>query len=142
MDLGLAGKTALVTAASEGLGFGCAQALAAEGCKLAICGRDKNKLDRAVNTLRRAAGMSVIGFAVDVTVADDVATMVRDIRQQLGPIDILVTNAGGPPTGTAQALALDDLDRAMQFMHAAADADTMCAAPEAMRCVLVGMVDV
>ena len=65
MDFGLAGKTALVAAGSQGLGFGCAQTLAAEGCHVAICGRTQDKLDAAVESLRRDAGGKVAGFAED-----------------------------------------------------------------------------
>jgi 3-oxoacyl-[acyl-carrier protein] reductase len=94
MDLGIEGRRAAVAAASAGLGLGTARALAAAGVHVAICGRDQAKLDTA------AAEVGATPIAADVSTADGAASFVRAAREQLGGIDILVANGGGPPPGT------------------------------------------
>ncbi|GLQ34757.1 3-oxoacyl-ACP reductase [Amylibacter marinus] len=94
MDLGIAGKRALVSASSQGLGFGCAQALAKAGVDLVICARSSGPLEQARQALEQH-GVSVTAVAGDVT-TDDGRTAVLDAA---GQVDILVTNAGGPPPG-------------------------------------------
>lgn len=101
MDLGIAGKRAVVAAGSKGLGFGAAAALAAEGCRVAICGRDAATVSAA------SARIGAIPFVVDLADLDAAAGFVRDAAEVLGGIDILVANAGGPPPGT---FATTDLD--------------------------------
>ncbi len=91
MDLGLSGKVALVTGGTSGIGLATAQKLAAEGCMIAICGRDKGRLDAAVATVRSA---SVKGFVADLCEAEDVAFLVRSVAHAFGGIDIVVSNAG------------------------------------------------
>lgn len=98
MDLGIAGKVAMVAAASKGLGRACAEALAAEGCRVSICARSAAELDAVV-----AAELRVVA---DVTRADELARWHRDTEARLGPADILVTNTGGPPV--ARFMDLDD----------------------------------
>ena len=95
MDLGIAGRRAAVAAASKGLGFGVAQALAAEGVRVAICGRDQATIDAAAARL----GPDAVGIVADVATIDGARAFVRDARDALGGIDILVPNAGGPPAG-------------------------------------------
>ena len=99
MDLGLKNKTALVTGASRGLGFATALALAREGCRVAINSRDAAKVKAAAEKIARETGTQVIGVAGDVTVAEAPATLVAQTVEALGGLDILVTNAGGPPPG-------------------------------------------
>jgi 3-oxoacyl-[acyl-carrier protein] reductase len=101
VDLGIAGKRAVVAAGSKGLGFGAAAALAAEGCRVAICGRDEAALSLA------SARIGAIPFVVDVGDLDAAGAFVHDASEALGGIDILVANAGGPPPGT---FATTDLD--------------------------------
>jgi len=94
MDLGIRGKTALVCAASKGLGMGCAQSLAREGVNLVITARGKEALEATASELRK--------FSVDVkTVAGDITTAEgREAALKACPApDILVNNAGGPPPG-------------------------------------------
>jgi 3-oxoacyl-[acyl-carrier protein] reductase len=95
VDLGIAGKRAAVAAASKGLGLGVAQALAAEGVQVAICGRNRDTVDTAVAGL----GGDAVGLVADVSTVDGATGFVRDARTALGAIDILVLNAGGPPPG-------------------------------------------
>jgi 3-oxoacyl-[acyl-carrier protein] reductase len=95
MDLGIAGRRAAVAAASEGLGFGVAAALAAEGVRVAICGRRRAEVDAAAGRIGRGA----VGLVADVSTAEGGAGFVRAAQDALGGVDILVTNAGGPPPG-------------------------------------------
>ncbi len=93
MDLGIAGKRAAVAAASKGLGFGVAQALAAEGVNVAICGRNRDTIGEA------AAKIGAVPIVADVSTVDGAVGFVREAQTALGGIDILVPNAGGPPPG-------------------------------------------
>jgi 3-oxoacyl-[acyl-carrier protein] reductase len=98
MDLGIRGRVALVAASSRGLGRASAEALAAEGVDLVLCARGREALDETAAAIRGAAGVRVVAVPADVADAGDVARVV-DAAAALGPIDILVTNAGGPPAG-------------------------------------------
>lgn len=100
MDLGIRGRVALVTAASRGLGRGCAGALAAEGCRVAICGRDGDAAAQAAAAMAKETGAEVAGFGADMARSDDIDRLLSDVRGALGDPEILVTNAGGPPPGT------------------------------------------
>ncbi len=95
MDLGIRGRTALVCAASKGLGKGCATALAREGVNLVITARGKEALDAAAEELRKSFQVKVTAVAGDITSAEG-----REAALQACPSpDILVNNAGGPPPG-------------------------------------------
>jgi len=98
MDLQLKGKTALVLAASKGLGKACAMMLAAEGADLAICARDRTTLEDTAEELR-AYGGRVLAIPTDVKSPDETAIFVAAAAAEFGKIDILVNNAGGPPFG-------------------------------------------
>jgi 3-oxoacyl-[acyl-carrier protein] reductase len=93
MDLGIGGRRAAVAAASRGLGLATAQALAAEGAAVAICGRDATTLEAA------AASIGASAIVADVAETDEARGFVRQAYDALGGLDILVTNAGGPPPG-------------------------------------------
>ncbi len=95
MDLGIAGKTAIVCASSAGLGKGCAMALAQEGVNLVINGRTPDTLEKTAAEIRTATGAKVISVAADVSAPEGRA---RLLAACLRP-DILVNNAGGPPGG-------------------------------------------
>lgn len=95
METGLRDRVAIVAAASGGLGFACAKALAAEGVKLAICSRDEKRINAAADRLRGQT--EVLAEAIDVTDPAAIQTFVHDVIAKFGRIDICITNAGGPP---------------------------------------------
>ncbi len=100
MDLGLQGKRAVVLAASAGLGFATASALAAEGALVALCSRDQGRAEAAAERIRMATpGAVVHPFAADVSDAASLETFFGHATAALGGLDILVCNAGGPPAG-------------------------------------------
>ena len=103
MELGLAGKTALVTGASRGLGRAIAAELAAEGCDLGICARGERDLAEAVEELE-SAGARVFSEVTDVTDAEEVRAFVAGAAASLGGVDILVNNAGGATPGNFESL--------------------------------------
>jgi 3-oxoacyl-[acyl-carrier protein] reductase len=96
MDLGIAGRRAAVAAGSSGLGLASAAALAAEGVEVAICGRDEERLAAAAERI----GDACTPIVADVGTPDGAAGFVDAACAAIGPIDILVPNAGGPPPGT------------------------------------------
>ncbi len=99
MDLGLKGKAALVCGASSGLGKAVALGLAREGARVAVCARTEEKLTRAAEQIRRETGAEVVAAAADVSVPAEVKKLLQKTVAELGKLDILVTNAGGPPFG-------------------------------------------
>jgi 3-oxoacyl-[acyl-carrier protein] reductase len=100
MDLGLRGRVALVAGASRGLGRAVADELAAEGAELCICSRDEVGIEAAAATIAAASARQVLGVAADVSRPADVEGLVAACVREFGRVDILVTNAGGPPPGT------------------------------------------
>ena len=96
MDLGLKGKTALVLGGSKGLGRGVAEALAGEGVAVAILARGKEAIDQTVAAIT-ARGERAIGFSADLADWSTVESAANRAREELGPIDILLNNSGGPP---------------------------------------------
>ena len=109
MDLGIEGKRALVCASSRGLGRGCAQALAAAGAVVVMNARGAQALETAAAEIRAAHGGEVRTVACDVTTPEGQAR----VLEAAGPIDILVTNAGGPPPGMWHDWARDDFIAAL-----------------------------
>jgi 3-oxoacyl-[acyl-carrier protein] reductase len=89
----LAGKVALVTGASRGIGFAIARRLGQMGARVSICGRDLAKLDRSAAHLR-GEGIETLAVQADVARGDQISSLVHKTQQELGPIDILVNNAG------------------------------------------------
>ena len=115
MDLSLDGKTALVAASSRGLGFALARQLVIEGCQTVICGRTAADVTAAVEELRAAGPGAAAGLAVDVTVAAGVERLVKFTVETFGGLDILVTNAGGPPNGTFDEVNMEQWQDAVDL---------------------------
>ena len=103
MDLGLKDKRALITGASRGLGYATALALAKEGCKVAINSRDELKVKAAAEKITKETGAQVIALAGDVTDTSVPEKLVKAALETLGGLDILITNAGGPPAGAFES---------------------------------------
>jgi len=99
MDLGLKGKSALVAAASKGIGRACAMGLASEGVRIAICARTERDIEAAAEEIRGRTGAEVLAAACDVTRPADVERFVSRTIERFGQVDILVANAGGPARG-------------------------------------------
>lgn len=99
MNLGLSGKRAVVMAASRGLGYACARALAQEGCHLVICSRDEQRIRAAAETIGRETGARVEAVAADVSDEGQAQRLVQAAVAAYGGLDIVVHNAGGPPAG-------------------------------------------
>jgi 3-oxoacyl-[acyl-carrier protein] reductase len=110
MDMGIAGRTALVCAASKGLGRGCAEALAAEGVNLTIVARTAETLEATAAEIRKQSGVEVKTVACDITTPEGRAAALAACPQP----DILVNNAGGPPPGDFRNFTHDDWIRALE----------------------------
>ena len=111
MDLGIGGRRAAVAAASQGLGYEVAAALAGEGCEVAICSRDRDRVHAAANSL----GRRVVPLVADVATPAGAAGFVGAARSALGGVDILVTNAGGPPPGAAADVEVEQYAKAFEL---------------------------
>ena len=111
MDLGLQGKRAAVAAGSAGLGLGTARALVEAGARVAICGRDGGRLDGAAQSLGEAA----LPLVADVSTVEGATAFVEAAQEGLGGLDILVTNAGGPPPGNFASTDLSAYPEALSL---------------------------
>jgi 3-oxoacyl-[acyl-carrier protein] reductase len=131
MDLGLKDKVALVAAASRGLGRAVAEELAAEGAALVLCARDQNTLAETAATIADQSGAHVLAVPTDVTDHDQLKRLVESGIERFGRIDILVTNAGGPPAGTFEQITREQWEQAALL--------TLYSAIELARLVLPGM---
>ena len=103
MDLGLKGKTALVTGASRGLGFATALTLAREGCRVAVNSRSEENAQAAAERITSETSTQVIGLAGDVSEVGVAEKLVEGTVNTFGGLDLLVTNAGGPPAGAFES---------------------------------------
>jgi len=99
MDLGLNGKVALVAADSRGLGKAVAREFCREGTRVAVCAREEKVLQATASEIAADTGAEVLPVVADVTKPDDIKKLVSSVEEHFGQIDILVSNAGGPPTG-------------------------------------------
>ncbi|HJX92497.1 MAG TPA: SDR family oxidoreductase [Pyrinomonadaceae bacterium] len=115
MDLGLHNKIALVAAASSGLGRAVAEELATEGASLVICGRGTKAITETAAALTDKTGAHVLAVAGDVSVPNDVQRLVESGITRFGRIDILVTNAGGPPAGTFANITQEEWEAATRL---------------------------
>jgi 3-oxoacyl-[acyl-carrier protein] reductase len=114
MQLGITGRRAAVAAGSSGLGLGSARALAAEGVRVAICGRDAARVEDAAAGLR-ADGGDAVGLVADVSTPAGATGFVEAAAEALGGVDILVANAGGPRAGTFASTPLDAYEPALRL---------------------------
>ena len=108
MDLGFAGKVALVTGASRGLGKAVADLLASEGASVAIAARDPEALELAAREVRERSRADVLFQPTDVTREGEVSALVDRVIERFGRIDVLVANAGGPPASRFETTELSD----------------------------------
>ena len=131
MDLGLAGKVAFVAAASKGLGKAIAEELAREGAELAITARGADALGSVATAIGRETGREVLAVPGDVSDSANVETAIATTMSRFGKIDILVTNAGGPPSGKFESLT--------SSMWAEAVDLTLMSVVNLVRAVLPGM---
>jgi 3-oxoacyl-[acyl-carrier protein] reductase len=115
MNLGLKDKVALVAAASKGLGKAIAFEFSAEGAKVAICARNKETLFKAKNEITSQTKGQVLAFVADVTDKRQVKEMVEGVIKEFGTVEILVSNAGGPPSGMFEDFTLDDYRKALEL---------------------------
>lgn len=111
MDLGIKGKTAMVTACSSGLGQSIARRLAMEGCKLALLSRSSEKLDSLARELRLQHGVEAIAIPGDMTREHDIENYARLTQEKLGGPDILILNTGRPPLQMKTVLGETDAQR-------------------------------
>ncbi|MEO7367767.1 MAG: SDR family oxidoreductase [Gemmatimonadaceae bacterium] len=133
MDLGLKGKVAFVAAASKGLGRAIAEELAAEGASLALNARGSDALDETCRQIESSTSARVLALAGDVSAPEQVDAMVKRAIDHFGRIDILVTNAGGPPSGAFETLTPDMWQSAVEL--------TLLSVVNLTRAVLPGMKD-
>jgi 3-oxoacyl-[acyl-carrier protein] reductase len=131
MDLGLRGRVALVTAASRGLGRAIAESFAAEGASLVICARGADALEEARAAIAQTTGADVEMVGADVATEQGIARVWQRARDRFGRVDILVTNAGGPPSGPFESLEWETWQEAVDL--------TLRSAVELTRLVLPGM---
>ena len=131
MDLGLTGRVALVAAASRGLGRAIAEELAGEGAKIIICARDAEALERARVQIAERTNAEVHAVVADVATQEGTDMAAAEALARFGRVDVLVTNAGGPPSGPFEAHGWDAWERAVQL--------TLRSAVELTRLVLPGM---
>jgi 3-oxoacyl-[acyl-carrier protein] reductase len=111
MDLGISGRTAIVCAASKGLGKACAMQLAKEGVNVVISARTKADIEATADEIRRAANVKVVAIACDVTTEEGR----KQILDACPNPDILINNAGGPPPGDFKDFTLDDWRKAVEW---------------------------
>jgi 3-oxoacyl-[acyl-carrier protein] reductase len=119
MDLELTGKVAIVGGGSKGLGRACAQVLAAEGAKVAICSRSQSDLHKAAQEIRDITKGDVFAFAGDLDKYDTIKALVADTVKRFGRLDIMVNNSGGPPLARSNNATEEQwataLDRSLLF---------------------------
>lgn len=120
MDFGLAGKVAVVTAASKGLGRASAAALAAEGATVVIASRNRETLEQAAQEIRQASGRTVLAVPTDLRRSEEITALVSRTVNEFGGIDILVNNTGGPPMGIFETFADEQWQAAFDLVFLSA----------------------
>lgn len=120
MDLGLAGKVAWVGGGSSGIGRACATSLAREGASVAISARRSQPLERAAAEIAAATGARCIAVPADLSDSSDIDAAAGEVARSLGPVDVLVSNSGGPPAGSFDSLDEGSLRAAFEITTASA----------------------
>ncbi|MDQ3327057.1 MAG: SDR family oxidoreductase [Chloroflexota bacterium] len=115
MDMGLQGRVAAVAASSAGLGRATAHALAQEGARVALCSRDESRVRAAAEAIARETGAETLPITADVSRTEDAQRFVAEAAARWGRLDVLVTNAGGPPPGTFAELGDEEWARAVEL---------------------------
>jgi 3-oxoacyl-[acyl-carrier protein] reductase len=115
MDLNLRGKIALVTGSSRGLGYATARVLAQEGARVALNSRSAESVERAAERLRAEIGADVLALPADITQPDAAASLIGTVAGTWGGLDILITNAGGPPAGSFEQFSDEEWDKAVNL---------------------------
>ena len=115
MDLGLAGRVALVCGGSRGIGYAAAEVFAKEGALVMICSRDAASVSASVEKLK-AFGSPVVGVAADVSTEEGLKTVVDEITSQFGHADVLITNTGGPTPGPTMSHSWDAWEKASSLL--------------------------
>lgn len=115
MDLGLKDKVAVVAGASQGMGRAIAEALAAEGARVALCARTPEPLEAAAEAIRRATGAEVLAVPADVTQLGEVERFVNQAVERWGTVHVAVANAGGPPAKEFAAITLEDWQHSVEL---------------------------
>jgi 3-oxoacyl-[acyl-carrier protein] reductase len=115
MDLGVAGRTALVSGGSRGMGRAIAEMLAAEGARVVIAAREKDAIDNAVGRIETANG-TACGVSADLTTKEGIDVAVGHAERTFGPVEIAVFNVHGPTSGGFDATTDDDLESAYNDM--------------------------
>jgi 3-oxoacyl-[acyl-carrier protein] reductase len=113
METGLKGRVAMVAASSQGIGLATAEGFAAEGCRVAMCARNGEKLEAAAAQIRKKSGAEVFAKAFDVTDAGAVHIFTEAVIQKFSGVDICVTNAGGPPAKGFLAASVEEWRKAV-----------------------------
>jgi 3-oxoacyl-[acyl-carrier protein] reductase len=113
METGLKNRVAIVAASSQGIGLAAAEGFAAEGCRVAMCARNAQKLEAAAEEIRKKSGAEILTQAFDVTDAGAVHDFVEAVVQRFGGVDICVTNAGGPPAKGFLAASIEEWRKAV-----------------------------
>lgn len=115
MDLNLHNKIALVTGASRGLGYATAELLAQEGAKVALNGRNPEALEKACQKIKSLTGIPPLPIPGDVSNPEIAETLVKKVVDEWGGLDILITNAGGPPAGKFETFGIEDWQNAVHL---------------------------
>ncbi len=115
MDLKIRDKVAVVTASSKGLGKAAAEAMAAEGAKLAICSRDEKRIIETANHLKTTYNVDVLAAVCDVTDKNSIESFKDKVIEHFGTCHILFANAGGPPPGNVEVFEVEDFKKALDL---------------------------
>jgi len=117
VDLGLKGKTALVVAASKGMGKASAMGLAQEGARVAMCARGEADLKAAAEEVRQKTGAEVLAVPADASKLEDITRVVGEVKGKWGGVDVLVANVGGPPPGPFDQMTDEQWKAAFEQVH-------------------------